>query len=171
MPVGAGGCPAGACSAGYGVPDAAVVPMLVPYPDPTTGLAQSGPFVNPATGDYLYTTDGRVQGESTVQALVRNALATEFNSSAVVGFGLRLKDIRDRGTNFLAKVRARAQSALAQLVGQGVIQIVSVTVADVVNPDGVFAFVTWRDLTQAANPSAIGAGPAKNEFTTGIGGT
>jgi hypothetical protein len=131
-----------------------------------SGLGQSGYQVDPQTQDYDFTSDGRQIGCPTVKALVEHACSTLFNSSAVAGFGLQLPN-GVKGDGFLAQVSARLTNCLSAMVAQGLIAIVSITVANMANPDGTFGLLTWRDLT--APPAGFNASTPSNEYRTPIG--
>lgn len=163
--LGAGLCPAGTSVAGYGVPTVATLLSRIPFPDPVTGLPQSGYQVGVASGDYSFTTDGRLVGCGTVKSLVEHACLTLFGSSAVPGFGLQLPG-GDKGTGYSKRVTARLTSTLSALVAQRIISIVSIVVQDAPNnPSGTIGSLTWRDLT-APSPAALNGGAPSNEYTT-----
>jgi len=148
MPIGAGGCPAGSSSAGYGVPDSAAVPNNALLPLPANGLPQTGRALNPTTKSYSFTTDGRVVGCPTVQQLVQLALTTIFNSSAQAGLGSKLSLIQEKGSDYGQQVTAAITDALADLVKDKLVQIVSVTVLQPSSsPDAGIAVLQWIDLT------------------------
>jgi hypothetical protein len=155
-------CPAGIAPAGYGTPPAAPIAQTVPYPDPLTGLAQSGYQIG--TGDYTFTADGRIVGAPTVKTLVEHAILTAYNSSAVVGFGLNAPNGVKAG-NYAQQVSACLTNALAALVTQGLIQIVKVTVTNMSNPDGTVGMLAWKDLTAPASASPSG-GSSSSQYTT-----
>lgn len=163
--LGVGFAPAGAYPCGHGVSTQAPAPILVPYPDPTTGLAQSGYQVNPATGDYLFTPDGRMVGCATVKALVEHACATLFNSSAVAGFGLQTPG-GVKSTGYEQRVAAKLTASLAYLVKNNIIQIVRIKVTGMPNNvSGTVGVLTWRDLT-APPSNALNGGRSTSLQTT-----
>ena len=153
--VGAGLSPAGLGPAGMPVAGQAVASQLVPFPDPQTGLAQTGPWVDPRAKDYVYNSSGQKQGRPTVSSLVQTALTTAFNSSAVKGLGLDLSNLQDQGPNFQRQLATVLANALKPLVTAGLVQVVKVVVGQGLLPDAGLGTLVWRDLT--APP--IGAGP------------
>lgn len=161
--LGAGIAPAGACPAGYGTPSPAPAPPGAPYPDPVTGLAQSGYQVGVPSGDYQWTADGRQVGCPTVRSLVQHAVTTLFNSSAVAGFGLKQPG-GVKGPGYATQVSASLSNCLSQVVALGWMEILSIVVFDAPNPDGTIGVMQWKDLT--APPPPANAGSSYNEVTT-----
>lgn len=148
MPVGAGLAPAGVSPAGYGTPSTTTGPATNVLPDYVTGDTQTGRAIDPVNKTYTLTTDGRIQGVGTVQQLVQVALSTMFNSSAVVGLGLNVASVQEKGSDFQRQVATMVASALADLVRRKLVQIIDVRVDDLpAKPDGAWAVVLWRDLT------------------------
>lgn len=147
MPVGAGGCPAGTSQAGYGVVAGAPAPDETPLPDPSTGLSQTGRYIDQTTGDYTFTVDGRVQGMPTVYQLVLLAIEN-----------VKLSSLTEKGPNYRQVVTAILQDALADLVASQQVEIRSIVVIDLQpgqNPDATVAMLFWRDLTTGANGQPI----------------
>jgi hypothetical protein len=148
MPLGVGMAPGGSSSGGYGVPDSAAVPVNAVLPSPVTGFSQSSRALNPATNSYSFTPDGRIQGVATVPGMVQLALTTVVGSSAITTLGQSFTTIQEKGANYPSQVTSAISSALAYLVNQKLVQIISVSVADVAsNPDGTICQLSWRDLT------------------------
>ncbi len=147
MSLGAGLCPAGTSSAGFGVPDSGTVPNNALLPDPVTGLPQTGRNVNTATGSYTFTADGRTQGMATVPQLVQLAIKTARGSSALGPFGLDMSKVQEQGTNFERQLSAALSAALANVVKQGLVTLVGLTWLPVDNPDGAAPILEWRDNT------------------------
>lgn len=139
---GAGASPAGTTPAGYGAIGAApAAPTLAPLPDPTTGLSCTGRYINPSTGDYQITADGRWQGMGTVPQLVLLAIKA-IDVSALMAQG--------KAADFARALSGAVQVALADLIKQKLVMITSVNVIDRqpgVNPDAGIAIVNWFDLT------------------------
>ena len=163
--LGAGLCPAGSSAAGFGVPTVATSPINVPFPDAQTGRTQGGYQVGLTSGDYSFTSDGRVVGVANVKSLVQHAITTTFGSSAVPNFGLQLPG-GDKTSGYKQRIESRLRNALAGLVAQNLIQIVSVSVADMPNNSaGTIGTLTWRDLTAPA-PWTPGTGAPSNQYTT-----
>jgi len=152
MPLGAGVCPAGTSAAGYGVPDAGTSPNSAIFPDPLTGLPQTGRSVNSATGDYTFTADGRTQGMATVPQLVYLAVKTVFGSAAlspgaIQPLGVDISNVQEQGPNFERQISSALATALSPLVRQGLVTILGLKLLPVDNPDGVAPYLTWRDNT------------------------
>jgi hypothetical protein len=148
MPIGAGYAPAGTSSAGYGVPDAAAVPNNAILPAILTGLPQTGRYINPQTGDYVFTSDGRLMGMDTVPQLVLLALTTTLGSSALPALGETFTLIREQGPNFGQQLTATVNAALADLVRRKFVKVNSVTTQQSPsNPDAGTVLVKWSDLT------------------------
>jgi hypothetical protein len=135
MGTGAGTSPAGSSVAGVGVIDSAPQPGVVPLPDQFTGLSQTGRFIDQQTGDYIFTTDGRVVGMQTVPQLVLIALQD-----------VDLSRIQQKGPNFSQFLASVVQDALGDLIAQRLVLLLGVTVLEP-NPDAGVALVSWKDLT------------------------
>lgn len=149
MPVGAGGCPAGASPAGYGVIDTAPAPNLTPLPDPTTGLSQGGRNIDPSTGDYTWSADGRLQGMPNVEQLVLLAIENADFST-----------LTEKGPSYVQQVKTIIENALAYVVVQKLVLITNIAVLSNLpntNPDAAIALVYWIDLTtgEAATPTPV----------------
>ena len=158
MPIGAGGAPAGTSAAGYGVPDSGTVNINVPLPSPITGASLTGRLIDPVTKDYVYTADGRAQGQATVPQLVLLALSTVLGSSAIPTLGQTFSQIQEKGPNFKAQLTSAVQNALAAVIKAKQVQLLSVDVQEPPsNPDAGIAIVKWKDLTTGVvQTSAIG---------------
>lgn len=148
MPIGAGGAPAGTSAAGYGVPDKAFVPNNAILPDLRTGVAQTGRAIDPTTKSYTFTSDGRLRGVGTVPQLVQLALSTIRGTSVIPTLGQTFMQIQEKGSDFAGRVTNAVNVALADLVKQQLVQIVSVTVQQPPsNPDAGLGLIKWIDLT------------------------
>jgi hypothetical protein len=148
MPIGAGFAPAGTSSAGYGVPDAATVPNNSVLPDLRTGLPQTGRFINPATGDYVFTADGRLLGMDTVPQLVLLAMMTTLGSSAIPTLGQTYTQIQEKSRDFQQQMATAITSALADLIKRKFVKVNSITVQQPPsNPDAGMVLFQWTDLT------------------------
>lgn len=158
MPIGAGGCPAGAAAAGYGVPDAANVPNNAILPRPIDGLPQTGRALDPTTKAYTFTADGRIVGMPTVQQLVQLAITTDRGSSCVPTLGQTLRLIKEKGSNYAQQVTAAITTAVADLVNNKMVQIVSIDVQQFAgNPNAAIATFKWIDVsTGQQNTTTIG---------------
>jgi hypothetical protein len=160
---GAGQVPAGSSIAGYGIVATTATPLNVILPDPSTGLPQTGRLLVPnaannGRGDWAFTADGRVVGCGTVRQLVQLALTTAFRSSASPTLGIALDQVKEQSANFQRQVATVVANALAPLVSQGLVQLLTVSLQQTPsNPDAGVALVTWRDLTTGqVNQTTIG---------------
>lgn len=148
MPLGAGFAPAGTSAAGYGVPDSATVPNNALLPDVRTALPMTGRFINPATGDYSFTADGRIQGMATVPQLVLLAIMTVQGSSVIPTLGETFTKIQEQGPNLAQQMNAAMTNALSDLVKRKYVKINSVTVQQSPsNIDAATILMKWTDLT------------------------
>jgi hypothetical protein len=156
--LGAGFAKAGTSPAGFGAPSVAPVNQTTPFPDPLTGLGQTGALINYQTGDYVYTADGRVAGMSSVPQLVLIAL---MNGNIFAG-------LLDKTPDYPRQVATRVQTALSSFIRQGWVALVSVDVVEAGSgsPDAAGVNVRWRDLTAPAPGS--GARVAQTTLTTTI---
>jgi hypothetical protein len=148
MPIGAGGAPAGSSAAGYGVPDRAFVPNNAVLPDLRTGFSQTGRAIDPTTKSYSFTSDGRLRGVATVPQLVQLALSTIRGTAVISTLGETFTQIQEKGSDFAARITNAVNLAMADLVKQVLVQVVSVTVQQPPsNPDAGIAIIKWIDLT------------------------
>ena len=148
MPIiGAGISPAGTSPAGIGFYSGLAASPTTILPALTTGIGQTGRLLNPATGDYTFTSDGRVNGEATVPQLVKLALITVYNS-ACVNIGIDFTNTKVKHKGFANTVRTNISTAMSNLVNQNLVQIVSITVYDI-PLDAVLGVLTWVDLTSS----------------------
>jgi len=158
MPLGAGACPAGSSAAGYGVPDKGTQPNSSILPDALTGLPQPGRLIDPTSQDYVFTSDGRLEGFGAVDQLVQLALRTQIGTSAIATLGIDMTQATEQGADFQRRVATMVANALGPLVNQKLVQIVSVTLQQTPsNPDAGVAIVKWRDLTLGTeNETTVG---------------
>jgi hypothetical protein len=136
MAGGAGLAPAGLSLGGFGSVFLPPVPNFVPLPDVRTGLSDSGRFINQRTGDYQFTSDGRLQGMPGVDQLVLLALLNNIDLSA----------LQEKGPNFARTLTSIVQTALSDLVTRKLILITSISVIEPRQDSGI-AVVNWLDLT------------------------
>lgn len=147
MPLGAGLCPAGVAPAGYGVPDTVGPPNAVTLPHPKTGQPMGGRAINASTGDYVFMSDGRIQGMSNVQQLVLLAIRTLLGTSVATDLGIDLTGLQEKGPDFQRKLSTVIAKAFKPLVDQKFVRLDRVSVLSTPNPDGAFAAIEWFDLT------------------------
>ena len=143
----AGLAPAGTSPAG--LPQAAPGASLatVVLPDPTTGLAQPCRRIDPAGGDYVFTSDGRVEGMTAAQQGMLLAMKTVLGSAADGALGQDFSTLQTKGPDYTRQVSTRINAAATRLVAAGLVEIVDIQVANLANPDGGVAVVRWRDLS------------------------
>jgi hypothetical protein len=163
MPLGAGLAPAGTSQAGFGVPDTAAVAVDAILPDPVTGFAQTGRYLNFTLGDYAFTADGRLQGQSTVSQLVTLALTEVRGSSAIPTLGQTFTKIQEQGANVQQQLTSAVRQALADLIKRNFVKLTNVAITPIstaqgTNPDGQRILVQWVDLT-TGQPQTTPIGP------------
>jgi hypothetical protein len=159
MPKGAGFCSAGTSPAGFGLPDVAAVNVPSPLPDGLTGAPLTGRFINYTVGDYVFSSDGRINGMSTVQQLVLLAL---LDGNILSGLDRKLP-------NYQRTIANRVQTALNPIILKGWCQLIAVTITDPSNnPDATAAYVKWKDLTLPAPGSQPGGTATQNIFSSPI---
>ncbi len=130
------------------MPDSAAVPNNAILPDLRTGFAQTGRAIDPTTKSYTFTADGRLRGMGTVPQLVQLALSTIRGTAVVSSLGQTFMQIQEKGSDFAQRVTSAVNLALADLVKQNLVQIVSVTVSTYQSsPDAGIAIVKWLDVT------------------------
>jgi hypothetical protein len=157
---GAGLCPAGHAPAGYGTVATGVAPSPGPLPDPATGIALTGRYVNASTGSYQFTSDGRVQGMTTVHQMVVLAAKTLRGSSAVKSMGIDFSRCQVQDSGFQQAVTAAVSQAFSTLIRRNLVRVLGVefpTTPD--NPDAAMPLVRWRDLTTGREGVPVTVGP------------
>lgn len=134
------------------------VNVQVPLPDPLTGVSQANRLINPVTGDYVFTADGRVAGMTAQQ---QNVLLALLNANLFVG-------LYDKGDGFQRKIANRVQTALNPLIRPGWIVLLGVDIVEPGSgsPDAAGIYVKWQDLTMVAPGS--NANRTQTTFTTAI---
>lgn len=142
----AGRAAAGRSFAGLIVPDPAATSSHVALPDPATGLSLSCRRLDPASGDYVFTADGRPEGWTTAQQQMFLALRTVRGSAAVAALGQDASTIQVKGSDYPRQLSTRINAAVASIVAQGLVEILSIQTADR-SADGGVAVVRWRDLS------------------------
>ena len=144
MTLGAGFASAGLSFAGYGTPATFATPGTTVLPDLYTGAMQTGPLLNPATGDYTFTLDGRVVGESTAPHLVKLALATVYRSACVT-LGIDFTNLQMKDKNFRRDFMVALSTAVSVLVSNKVIAVSLIEVFDIPQ-DAAVGILHWKDL-------------------------
>jgi hypothetical protein len=146
--LGAGQCPAGTSPAGYGVIVPASIPNTQILPDTVTGESRGGRYINPQTGSYQFTADGRLQGMGNVNQLVLIRATTRKNSSVLRGLGQSFSNTQEQQGDFQRRCATEVSSMLQDLIKLKLVQILGVSTQPVggVN-DGAAIFFRWRDLT------------------------
>lgn len=157
MPKGAGFCPAGFASAGWGLPDVAPLNIDPSLPDPLSGSTLSCRLIDYTVGDYVFSNDGRIAGMNAQQ---QNVLLALLDGNIFAG-------LTTKGPNYQRVVADRVTTALNFLIRSGWIALLKVDVFDPgENPDATGVVATWRDLTLAA--PASGQSSTQNVFATPI---
>lgn len=141
---GFGSIPFGSGSYGLGVLVSAPIAGTKPLVDPATGRASGSRAIDPRTGDYVF--DGvQIVGMDDVRQLVLLRLKTTSGTAGVQSLGNTLKSIDRITSNIARRVDSILRRAVADIVAQGLIEVLSVDV-DVVRPGVVFARFRWRNL-------------------------
>lgn len=139
---GAGFQPAGATPAGFGAPTQTGLGSNVVLPDAAIGGSHGSRNINPETLDYVFTDEGRLSGMNNVRQLVQLAITNAAPQ-------LQALDRLDGG--FQKGMLAILSAAVAQLVAQGFIAVVGVTVkmnaAGGLTQGQAVTLFKWRDLT------------------------
>lgn len=145
--IGAAFSAAGLVPAGFGVPATG--------DQKAAGTPPTARFIDPATGDYEFGSDGRLRGMTGIEQRVQLAVRTLLGSSALASLGIDLS--LDRATDDVQRrVQNAVEQALASMVRSGEIAIVSVTVQRPL-PSRLVTRVSWTDLTTGtARESVIG---------------
>ena len=160
MSRGAGFCPAGRAPCGFGTPDSAAINVAVPLPNSFTGEPLTGRYIDYTIGDYVFSSDGRLNGMSTVQQLVMLAL---LDGNILAGLDRKFP-------NYQRTIANRVQTALNPLILKGWCQLLAVNITDPSsNPDATAAYVQWKDLTLTAPGSQ--PGQTQNVFSFPIATT
>ena len=152
MPIGAGLAPAGTSIAGYGTPDTAAVPNGATLPDIVTGLPRGGRYINPQTGSYQFTADGRLQGMANVNQLVQLAITTNRGSAVLQTLGQSFTSVQEQQGDFQRQCATAVAVALSDLVRLKLVALLGVTVQPAPgNSDAAEVFFQWKDLTEGPN--------------------
>lgn len=144
--LGAGFAPAGTSPAGIGAPSTASAPAGSVFRDPYTGAIRTGRRIDPRTRQYVFDSNGRIEGIDTVPQLVQMAMSTEKGSSAMVSLGHELKKVTEITDNFDRRIRDTIDGALDALVKQVMVRIDSVDV-ERIGTSGAYIHVRWTDRT------------------------
>jgi hypothetical protein len=107
-------------------------------------------LIDPDTRDYAFDEDGRTIGMSGVRQRVYLALATVRGSSAVASLGQGYTSIQRIGDNTTAQIENEINLALADLIADGSITLLSISIRrDTTITSRLSIVVQWRDnLTQ-----------------------
>lgn len=142
---GAGTQPAGTTPAGVGEPHQGDEQTGVLFEDTSTGDILAGRAIDHRTGDYTFTSHGRIGGMTEAQQNVLLAVKTDLGTSAVRDMGNRLRQIRKIGVGFQRELEDVYASALARLTNAGTVQLESVTPTRI-GTSGAYVLVRFRDL-------------------------
>lgn len=138
--------PAGASPAGLGTPSQAPPRGGVLFRNRSSGESLHGRFIDPRTRTYVFDSYGRTVGMTAAQQGVLLAVMTDLDSCAVREIGNRLKTIKTFGASFNRELQNVFTNALARLVSNGLVEIVSVE-ARRVGTMGAYVHLRWRDLS------------------------
>lgn len=143
MTLGAGFSAAGFCPAGFGDIDSAPAPATDNLID-EHGVQQTARAIDAATGDYILSDSGRVQGMPRSRQLVLLRIKTRLDSSTIAGLGLRDPG-GDRSVVVERRIRADLAAAVDDLVQAGIITLLS---NDVTADSNVRerALLRWKDV-------------------------
>ena len=150
---GAGQQAAGTTSAGLGTSAAATEFGGTFLRDDKTGASFGARRIDPRTRDYVLDSNGRALGIRDVRQMVQFALHTEHNSSAVRGFGHKLRTIDRITANFEKRVLSVLTEALQPLIRAGLIEVLGFsqfTIGDDRNGlrrGASYGRLKWRDRT------------------------
>lgn len=150
---GAGGQGAGSTGAGVGTSAGATAHGGTFLRDERTGASLGARRIDPSTRDFEIDSNGRLFGVRDVKQLVHIAVHTEHDSSAVKGFGHRLREIDRITPNFERRVLTVLTDALAPLIRTGLIEVLGFD--DFRTGNGrnglmrgaTYGRLRWRDLT------------------------
>jgi len=142
----------GAAPCGYGspAPAPANTAAILAKPDGTQGDAVA---LDPSTGDYQVDAYGNKVGGDSVAQMVYLALSTQLGSCAEQSLGLAPPGGNIRADT-VAKQKQAVQGALANLVGTGVIQIVSINVSTL-KPGTLLRTVKWRRTSTGQTDTTV----------------
>ncbi len=155
--MGLGTSPLGTFPLGYGTPVSSAAPgdrVL----DDGTGRQTGSRMIDERTRTYVFNEQGRIRGMNDTRQLVLLAVATVKGSSAQSRLGHSLRSIQDIGPDFDKRVDNELRGALASLVAERRIEILSIRVARLVqagsaNEKGASILLRWRDLTDPTQPT------------------
>lgn len=142
--IGYGLAPLGSSQFGSGEELEVVLPPPGVFSSKLDGARFGGRAIDPVTRKYVLGDHGRVLGMPKTKQRVQLAVMTVSDSSAQLGLGLALK-VRRFGGSWKADVRDAYTQALASLVEEGAIEILSIT-PERVGSNGALVATRWRDL-------------------------
>jgi phage gp46-like protein len=111
----------------------------------TTNKQTGSRYIDPSTGDYVLDDTARIAGMDDVKQLVFLRVKTSKGSAAHQRLGHELRKIDRITSNIQRRVEATLTEALQDLIDDGMIQVLGVTV-QVARPGVVFARLQWRNL-------------------------
>ena len=97
-----------------------------PLLDQYTGQQQNARAINPSTGDYIVNTNGQLYGMDEIDNQVYLAVATLYNSSALLNFGQQLSQLKVVSTSQKSKIDNLVNSVLSDIVIRGDITITDI---------------------------------------------
>lgn len=145
--LGAGFSAAGFSPAGTGDVTLANAPATDILIDSDDNSQQSARKIDAATGQYVLSASGRIQGMPRVRQLVLLRLKTVLNSSTIAGLGMAAMG-GDRNGSTVSRFQNAITAALADLVTGKLVAIIAIAAATD-TPTRLRGAVRWRDLTTA----------------------
>lgn len=144
--------PAGLSPAGWGTPDLADVPGGALLRDTATGKSLGSRKIDSRSRDYELDENGRILGEADVRHLVRMALTTLKDSSAMHSFGLDTTGMSRITGDFERRLLGAVTEAVRHLVTGGLIAVLGISqyragASGGLREGQVYARFRWRDLT------------------------
>ncbi len=116
----------------------------------TDGIRTQGDarYIDPKTRDYAVDSDtGRILGMTSAQQRVYLALVTVKGSAADPTLGTDVRQVQTLAVNSIARIENATRAALAQLVNERAIRVVSIDVS--VSGTVASIVVRWTDLSNA----------------------
>ena len=139
----------------FGLPNASVATLSggVLLTDPSTGNSTGSRAIDPATGDYVVDSNGRVSGMDDIRQLVLLRVKTTAGSSTVTTLGNSLRSIDRITSNISNRVDSLLREAVKDLVDAGLIVVTDTTV-EVVRPGVVYARLRWQVVVTGIDDEA-----------------
>lgn len=140
--IGIGVQPTGITPTGYGSPSQSANPSQKVLLDAAAGVSTGSRRINPVTRDYVFNSDGNIEGMNNVRQLVQ---------LAVTNAAPQLQELEKLDAGFEKGVLSVVTTAVAPLVAQGIIEVVGVSVRTNeeggLKPGQAVTVFKWRDRT------------------------